>query len=322
MDISEPEEAVATELSLPNELLVACLSQLSLHSLPRVSRVNHRWKEAARVAFNTQLRWRGGDSRCIPLPLPVQAVPARASQGQIRNVGFSVAFLRSGELVVQIVDEDLLAIRTVSFAGGDSLPRQLATRSFDEHGPFNCGVGGVVGYRQATQGMTFFPLVSGDGTAASEAVCVADGSWQNVLQAGRIIFLLRAHVNWWEEERITADLIDSDSGGRAVVDVTPLRDALKAQLQEHRLRPASRHHPQLHDAPARSAVSAAAGHFIFHLSTQSGDKVAAALRLPSNIAPHGQSARGSSPAAVDCGVAFARRWPATHAIARLHDANE
>ena len=116
--------------------------------------------------------------------------------------------------------------------------------------------------------------------------------WQNVLQAGNMIFLLRAHTSWWEEERITADLIDGDIGGRAAVDVTPLRDALQLQLMQ--------------DRPARGAASVAHGHFIFHLSTQSGDKVAGALRLPAHIAPQNELGTSST---VDSVVAFARRWP-------------
>ena len=312
-DISEAmstaaDEVVVTELALANELLAACLGRLSLRRLPHVACVNHRWQEAALVAFESQLRWRA-DARCVPLSLPVLAVPARTIlKSQIIRSGFSLAFLRSGELVVQIVDADHTAIRTVSFADGALQAYELPGRGFAEHGPFNAGVGGVVGYRRnfdarGTKGMAFFPLVCRGGAAASDAVWVAEGFWQNVLQAGNIIFLLRAHKWWDDEERITADLVDSDSGGRATVDVTPLRDALKRALGQ--------------ELPARGAVSAAHGHFIFHLATQSGGKAAAALRLPATISPG--SCFGS---AVDSGVAFARRWPATHAIARLRTANE
>ena len=159
--------------------------------------------------------------------------------------------------------------------------------------------------------MTFFRMVTAGGTAASESVLVANGRWQDILQAGNIIFLLRAHGDWWQEERITADLIDSDTDGRATVDVTPLRDALLQKLQD--LGPWD----MRIDRPARGAVSAADGHFIFHLSTQGGAKVAAALRLPAHIPPqHGASA------AVDSGVAFARRWPQGHAMADLSMPNE
>ena len=308
-----------TELALANELLAACLGQLALHNLPRVARVNHRWQEAARVAFQSQLRWRG-DARCDSLPLPVPAVPpARDLESQICHTGFSLAFLRGGELVVQMVDARLAAVRTFSFAdGGSPQPHELARRGFADHAPFNAGVGGLVGYRHHATGgmssedlgMTFYPIVAEGRTAASEAVWVAHGGWQNVLHAGNIIFLLRAHNSWWHDARLTADLIDSDSGGRASVDVTPLRDALKGQLAG--------------DAPARGAVSAANGHFIFHMQTKrrmtvqgpQASKVAASLRLPAAIPPpHRDSPCTGS--AVDSEVAFARRWPYHHAITQV-----
>lgn len=304
-DVSEAAHEVVTELALADELLSACLSELSLQSLPRVACVNHRWNGAARAAFGSQLRWRE-EARCVPLPLPVPGVPARTLDSQIHRTGFSLSFLHGGDLVVQLVDAGVNAIRTISFAEDSLQPHELSHRGFAEHGPFNAGVGGVVGYRQGTEsGFTFFPLVSASGTAPSEAAWVANGRWQNVLQAGNMIFLLRVHTSWWEEERITADLIDSDIGGRAAVDVTPLRDALQLQLMQ--------------DRPARGAVSAAHGHFIFHLSTQSGDKVAGALRLPAHIAPQNELGTSST---VDSVVAFARRWPSTHAIARLRTPSE
>ena len=317
------DEVVTSEL-LPDELLAACLGWLTLRSLPCVARVNHRWSAAAQVAFEAQLRWRA-DPRCRRLPLPVPDVPpAQPLDSHIHHVGFSLAFLRGGALVVQLVDATAAAVRTLCFAdpglarGADPPePREAPRREFADHGPFNAGVGGVVGYRHGArdapghaEGMAFFPRTSGGGAAASDATWVAEGSWQNVLHAGNTVFLLRAHASWWEDATIMADVLDTDTGGRAAVDVTPLRDALRQQLGP--------------DRPTRGAVSAAEGHFIFHMGTEGGAKVAAALRLPAHVPPQSgrPRARGGSAPIVPSGVAFARRWPASHSIARLHSPNE
>eukprot|EP01052_Picozoa_sp_SAG31_P017660 SAG31_NODE_1218_length_9303_cov_4.349087_4_plen_187_part_00 len=155
-----------------------------------------------------------------------------------------------------------------------------------------------------SNGMSFFPGVSGHKTTISEAVWAVDGNWDNVLAAGKVIFLLRT-CSWWDDEEITADVLDTDSGGRAVVDVTPMRDALRLQLTGH-------------DSPERCAVSAADGHFIFHLHTQSGAKVAAALRLPTTIESQKPVQAGS---AVDA-VSFVRSWPTEHVISRMGAPNE
>ena len=89
-DVSEattPADEAVTELALPIELLAACLDQLSLRSLPWVACANHRWLEAAWVAFQSQLRWRA-NARYVPLSLPIPAVPTRR-ESQIRHTGFS-----------------------------------------------------------------------------------------------------------------------------------------------------------------------------------------------------------------------------------------
>eukprot|EP01052_Picozoa_sp_SAG31_P017659 SAG31_NODE_1218_length_9303_cov_4.349087_3_plen_95_part_00 len=70
----------------------------------------------------------------------------------IRKDGFFVTFLRSGDLIVQMVDAaQTAAVRTLCFAGGASLslePHEASRREFADHGPFNAGVGGIIGYRQ------------------------------------------------------------------------------------------------------------------------------------------------------------------------------
>ena len=269
-----------------------------------MSPVSRRWRQAALLAFASQLRWRA-PACCLPLPLPVPAVPARTLRNPIRRSGFTLAYLHGGDLVVQLVDAQTATVRTVGFADGASLePYEAPRRAFADHGPFNAGVGGVVGYRRhaaAAEGMAFYPAVACSGTAPSGSAWVAEGEWQNVLQAGNIVFLLRAHSSWWGEHELKADLLDTDSGGRATVDVTPLRDALREELEA------------ASDRPSHGAVSAVEGHFIFHLSTQSGAKAAAALRLPARIAA--QELRADP--AVDAAVVFARRWCPMHALARL-----
>ena len=99
METSTADEAadVVTELALANELLAACIGRLSLRSLPCVASVNHRWRDAARAAFESQLRWRAEAGR-VSLPLPVPAVPARGLASQIGQTGFSLTFLRGGDL--------------------------------------------------------------------------------------------------------------------------------------------------------------------------------------------------------------------------------
>ena len=291
------------------ELLAACIRKLTLRSLPNISGVNHRWRDAAQIAFASQLRWRSA-ARCLQLPLPVPVSPVRSSLAEdpiiLRN-GFVLAFSRpSGDLLVQMIDPQTASVRTLCFAGGASLePHEAARRTFADHGPFNAGVGGVIGYRQGLKGMSFFSGLSGDNTV-SDSVWVIEGKWENILTAGKVVFLLRS-CSWWDDEEITADVLDLDSGGRTVVDVTPMRDALRLQLSGK-------------DIPQRCAVSAADGYFIFHLHTQRGTKLAAALRLPMNIDK--QDSGGVQPAADAAAVAFAQHWPATHAISRLSKPNE
>lgn len=324
MDLSEPGVAeptvpdaagqVVTELNLPIELLAACFGALSLKELPHIARVNRRWREAAQVAFHPQLRWRA-QARCRSLPLPVPKVPSLSGQdSQILRTGFSQTFLRGGDLVVQIVDARLDAVRTVSFANGSSMePCERLARGFADHGPFSAGVGGIVGHHEGRHdGLTFYPMTAKGATAASEAVWPVNGRWQNVLQAGNIVFLLRAHDSWYSDERITADLLDSDTGGRAVVDVTPMRDALKRELLDNP-GPAQ---------PTRGAVSAVDAHFIFHTGTTQGAKVAAALRLPAHIPIRDDAAADDPAPTMDAGVAFARRWSALYLISSLPDPKE
>jgi len=354
---------------LDPELLAACLGRLELQSLSCVSRVSQRWRDAARLAFASQLRWRA--ARCVPLPLPLpQAVDlaryasaappsqihqrcersapepdprsqrcersapepdpraARASAAppsQIQQVGFGMSFLRGGDLVVQVVDAHQGAVRAVCFR--DSSPKEryeAPARAFANHAPFNAGVGGVVGYCHAAErseplslgrSMAFFPAVSSCGTTPSSAVRLVTGNWQNILQAGKIVFLLRPHDSFWQDKAITADVIDMESGGKAVVDVTPLRDALLKLLIGS-------------EQPRRCALSAADGHFIFHLGTKSGAKLAGALRLPTHIAAQGglhiprMDGDLHAPPSSEAEVAFARRWPATDAFARMSAADE
>ncbi|EOD27570.1 hypothetical protein EMIHUDRAFT_443137 [Emiliania huxleyi CCMP1516] len=320
---------------LADELIAACIGHLTLHSLPCVARVNRRWRAAALVAFDSQLRWRA-DPRCFPLRLPIPAAPARA-ESHVARAGACIAFLRDGDLVVQLVDPAADAVRTLRFAErrpvdgeGPPEPVEACRCELGEDGPFNAGVGGMVGYRREAEeeGMAFLPTTSRHGAAAASTKRVAVGSWQNVLHCGRCVFLLRAlrvgqaHRSWWEDEAITADVLDLESGGVAAVDVTPLRDALEQQLS---LPPAGVTFGRLdskqliRDEPVRCAVSAADGHFLFHASTQSGAKVAAALALPDHVAPQDGGPRGgrgggAAAPAVSGGVVFARRWPSSHKI--------
>ena len=99
---------------LADELIAACIGHLTLHSLPCVARVNRRWRAAALVAFDSQLRWRA-DPRCFPLRLPIPAAPARA-ESHVARAGACIAFLRDGDLVVQLVDPAADAVRTLRFA--------------------------------------------------------------------------------------------------------------------------------------------------------------------------------------------------------------
>jgi len=71
----------------------------------------------------------------------------------------------------------------------------------------------MVGYRREAEeeGMAFLPTTSRHGAAAASTKRVAVGSWQNVLHCGRCVFLLRAHRSWWEDEAITADVLDCES---------------------------------------------------------------------------------------------------------------
>ena len=137
---------------LADELLALCIGQLTLRSLSHVSLVNRHWRRAAERAFARQLRWRA-EARTTPLRLPVPATPARTSSpSQIRKTGFSLTSLRGGDLVVQIVDAQESAVRTVRFAGDGGAPlepHEEPRREFADHGPFNAGVGGVVGYGAA-----------------------------------------------------------------------------------------------------------------------------------------------------------------------------
>ena len=108
----DAEDQPATLDDLADDLLAACVGQLTLRSLPCVSPVSRRWRQAALLAFASQLRWRA-PACCLPLPLPVPAVPARTLRNPIRRSGFTLAYLHGGDLVVQLVDAQTATVRTV-----------------------------------------------------------------------------------------------------------------------------------------------------------------------------------------------------------------
>ena len=69
----QADDTVTVE-HLADELLAACIIPLGLRGLPLASPVSRRWRDAARMALASQLRWRA-TAHCASLPLPMPSTP-------------------------------------------------------------------------------------------------------------------------------------------------------------------------------------------------------------------------------------------------------
>ena len=148
---------------------------------------------------------------------------------------------------------------------------------------------GLVGY--AGQQIAFFPAATAKRSTWSSKVQVIGRSHQNILHCGEHLFLL-CHGDWWHDPQLFADVLDIQEGTYQKIDITKLRDGMAELLGDDNLR--------------RSAVSSTRDHFVFHVNTFSGAKIAGAVRLPKTKG--GASSAAEAPCS-EAPVSFAKKWP-------------
>lgn len=176
------------------------------------------------------------------------------------------------------------------------------------------GAGALVGHDGADR-MAFFAPSGPDAVTPCDTLRVIRGHYQHVLQCGDRIFLLH-ECSWWYDDRILADVVDLYDEAPAVrVDVTPLRDALASLLA------GTSQGQNFGDPPSRHAVSATRNHFVFHINTASGAKLAGAVELPPSSCANGD-VLGSDRKPVLATVSYARRWGPGHIISKMEEPNE
>lgn len=305
--------------ALPENILPKCLEWLPLPALPSVVVVACNWRTAAELTFSALLRWRR-PAHCAEVSLPLLVSPESGVQVVARIAGRGgghITFLDDGRVVVLLADPATQSVRTIVASragkfGTEFEVSEMPRREWNYRSVSGSMTGGLVGYAESA--MAFFPAAPPGGQSPSATTRVIGDGYQNILHAGGQLFLLRS-ASWWGSGPVPADIVDLHAGGWVRVDVAPLRDALR------RLMPSGGRGLSggFLDAPTRQAVSATRDHFVFHINTASGAKVAGALRLPS-AASGAQCSRDAELAPAT--VSYAKRWTGSHAAALLSDPHE
>lgn len=303
--------------ALNEEILPRCLEWLPLPALPSVTVVAPNWHVAAESAFSSLLRWRR-PLQCAEVCLPPLVGPQTGARAVARIAGRGgghITFLDDGRVVVLLADPAAQSVRTLVASreaekGAEFKVSEAPKREWNYRSVSGSMTGGLVGY--ADSAMAFFPAAPPGGQSISATTRAIGDGYQNILHAGGQLFLLRSS-SWWGNGSIPADIVDLHTGGWVRVDAAPLRDALR------QLMPSGGRGGGFLDSPTRQAVSATQNHFVFHINTDSGAKVAGALRLPS-AACGAQCSRDAE--LVPATVSYARRWTGSHAAASLRDPHE
>lgn len=274
------------ELTYENMGLI--LSCLTLKSLPSAARVARRWRVASALGFS-KLLWRK-QAQYSEVMLP---------DGKRLGAGF-VTFLRDGSALILAACHEESRVWTFSLPDGSTEAEEKTSRQW----PFSrlrSGVAGLVGY--AGNQIAFFPAAHGSCTWSSK-MQVIGRTHQNILHCGEHLFLL-CHGNWWSDEQLFADVLDMREGTYQKIEITKMRDDMAQLLGD--------------DSARRQAVSSTRDHFVFHVNTFTGKKIAGAVRIP-KIA--GGASSAVDPPSSMAPVSFAKSWASGEPIAELEEPNE
>ena len=275
---------------LTDENIILILSWLVLTSLPSCAAISWRWYKSSVVGFSKQLQWRHQvHYREIVLP------------SKQLGEGF-VTFLVDGSPLILAADHDMHRILT--FLATDKSasvqvmqPKQQTSREWP-YSRLRSGVAGLVGY--AGQQIAFFPAAAKSKSTWSSKTQVIGRTHQNILHCGEHLFLL-CHGSWWDDAQLFADVLDLQEGTCERIEITKLRDDMAHVLGD--------------DDAQRQAVSSTRDHFVFHVNTFTGTKVAGAVRIPKAPAT-------AEAACIQAPVSFAKVWPSGHPIAQLEQPGE
>jgi len=273
---------------LTDENVGLILSCLTLKSLPSAARVARRWRVASALGFS-KLLWRK-EAQYSEVILP---------DGKRLGDGF-VTFLGDGSALVLAACHKESRVWTYWLPNGSTEAQEKTSRQW----PFSrlrSGVAGLVGY--AGQQIAFFPAAAGSCTWSSQ-MQVIGRTHQNILHCGEHLFLL-CHGNWWHDEQLFADVLDMREGTYQKIDITKMRDDMAQLLGD--------------DSARRQAVSSTRDHFVFHVNTFTGKKIAGAVRIPKTTG--GTSSAVDAPCSM-APVSFAKSWGSGEPIAQLEEPNE
>ena len=280
---------------LTDENIGLILSWLTLSSLPSCAATARRWHEASVLGFSKQLLWRRQAHYCEV------ALPAEVGEG-------FVTFLGDGSsLILAAADKRIVTLWLPDGATHGQAEAQEKTSRQWPYSRLRSGVAGLVGY--AGREIAFFPAAAEQGSTWSKKMQVIGRTYQNILHCGEHLFLL-CRGNWWHDERLFADVLDMEAGTYQKIDITKLRDVLAELLGD--------------DSSGRQAVSSTRDHFLFHVNTLTGTKIAGAVRLPkaTGDAPGASFKAAPCEAPLEAPVSFAKMWPSSHPIAQLEQPNE
>lgn len=276
---------------LPVDVQLRILEALSLLNFPAVARTCKIWRDLSGDAFSVWLRWHSAE-------VVLESLVPSADHGDrpriVPNVcrsGGCLEFVNS-DLWVQRAIPACQAVKMVqlSFSCSGEVSQQIEHPT--RHWPYEAIVGGLPGgmVAHSHDAMAFFP------STEKATVARVPKQYQNVLHAGDQVFLLSK-----TSPNVYADVLNLVTGQKVRCNLDAFFQALKKQnIRGRNL--------------VRSAVSATDSHFIMHQSTQDGEKIVAALRLPNAAQLPNDDQKAV--------VAFARRWPSNHPISQVTNPEE
>jgi hypothetical protein len=184
--------------------------------------------------------------------------------------------------------------------------------------------GGFVGFGRSAK-MHFYPIHDSQGQISQTSFGLNSVKFRNILNAGSQLLLIH-HGSFWADDDPLASCVHFESEQWVHFSLKPLRDALRALIEELSRREGS----SLTGMPARDvqqqAVSATDNHFVFHLQTREGEKLVGALTLPdakaegevwhdAAVSGHFDTSQPFHPGLrVGASVSFVSAFPSDHAL--------
>ena len=270
MDADVPRPLTLDDLD--SNCLAKCLEYLTLFDYPSCSIVSKAWREGCKHVFSMQLRWRGAVCvRQLDLPPAEDERPPTGQQARIaRSCGMANFVSQDDSSVVALVaDPKHQSVRTFRcFVDEGEVVVEEPVREW----PYStiCGgfPGSLVGYSNDGM-MAYFPALTKAGISDSVRL-ISSHCWQNILQIGDQLFLLRKCYDWWTDRSLAADVLHIPTGGWLQLDISPFRDKLRLQLLN----------VDISRGGMSTAVSATASHFVYRVCTASKHAVVGSLLLP------------------------------------------